>query len=91
MSKQANVPIGQLIRIVLPFDEETSSADQSSTTKRDEAMLIQTVRTLPSLQEHVQDILSLRKEFSSIRRLVRIKMADQADFHQVLHYKPFMF
>lgn len=83
MSKQANVPVGQLIRIVLPFDEETSSADQSSVTKRDEQVLMQTIRNIPSLQEHVDDIFSLRKEFSAIRKLVRIKMADQADFHQV--------
>jgi hypothetical protein len=27
---QAEMPRGQLLRIVLPFDEETSSSDQSS-------------------------------------------------------------
>ncbi len=74
-----------MIRIVLPFDEETSSADQSSITKRDETALLQTIRNVPSLQDHFDDILSLRKEFSTIRKLVRIKMADQADFHQVSH------
>jgi hypothetical protein len=83
LSSQTGIPVGQLLRIVLPFDEETSSADQSRLTSRDEEVLLDAVRSLPALAPHARVLQDLRASLSAVRRLLRVKMADHADFQQV--------
>ena len=75
--------IGSLLRVILPFDEETSSSDQSTIHNNQLASDELAFQNYPSLIAHKNQIYNLRGSFCSIRRLVRIKLADQADYKQV--------
>lgn len=72
---------GRLLRIILPFDEETSSNDQSLV--KSSQQLVESIQSYPVLLPWQDELLWLRKEFSAIRRLVRVKIADTADYNQV--------
>lgn len=71
------------MRVILPFDEETSSADQSSINSKQLASDSVAFNSYPLLVNNKDIIYDLRQDLCKIRRLIRIKMADQADYYQV--------
>lgn len=68
-AQQQAVSVGALLQRVLPFNEHTSSADQASTGAAHVAGLD-------------GELASLAKQVVSIRSMLRVKMADEADFGQ---------
>jgi len=77
-AKQCGIPRGTLLRSVLPFDESTSSNDQSNV--RDNGSTINAPSVLSKLDASV--LSSLRSRAVDLRRLLRVKMADEADLLQ---------
>lgn len=87
--------LGQLLRILLPFTEETSSADQtilpppssSATGNVTNAAYTLIESTLgeqyPHLLQHAMTLYSYQQEFLVLRKLIRVKIADEADYKQV--------
>jgi hypothetical protein len=71
-----SIPIGRLLRIVLPFDESTSSGDQAA---------ISDINVYDAADTSIPpELLSKYRPFAvSLRSLIRVKMADEADLHQV--------
>jgi hypothetical protein len=72
------VPRAGMLRAVLPFDESTSSNDQSkiaSPNAKAEGILSQLSK---------REVDSLRERAVSLRKVVRIKMADEADLRQAI-------
>lgn len=70
-----------LLRELLPFDENTSSNDQSSVSDA-------VVRELLRRRKHCDDshrraLMALHEQAIHIRRTIRVKMADEADLQQV--------
>tara|TARA_A100001035_G_C27677131_1_gene451212 strand:- start:325 stop:867 length:543 start_codon:yes stop_codon:yes gene_type:complete len=73
-----NQPRASLLRAILPFDESTSSHDQSKVTspnRKAEALLSQ-------LDNNKVDVL--REQAVGLRKVIRIKMADEADLQQAI-------
>lgn len=71
-------PRASLLRAILPFDESTSSHDQSKVTspnQKAEALLSQLDST---------EVGSLREQAVGLRKVIRIKMADEADLRQAI-------
>jgi hypothetical protein len=77
-AKQCGIPRGTLLRAVLPFDESTSSNDQSNV--RVSGATINAPSVLGKLD--ASDLNSLRTRAVDLRRLLRVKMADEADLLQ---------
>jgi hypothetical protein len=111
-----SLPVGQLIRVILPFSEETNSADQAdhqreggnSSQYEDLRIFVSSISDKnknknnrknnknrnneeedeQEEQEHeensvlLNELISLRTSFISIRKLIRVKMADEADYKQ---------
>lgn len=80
MAKSAecgNIPRGALLQIVLPFDNATSLADQAATAH--DAPLPSDLPGIP-----IADLLKLREQAVALRRLIRVKMADEADLQQAM-------
>ncbi len=84
--------MGQVLRSVLPFDEETSSADQAaggSTSGIDAVNKLLTGstssgRNSPVNRSQMESTLNvLRTQATEIRSIIRVKMADEADLKQV--------
>ena len=71
------MPIGMLLRIVLPFDEDTSSNDQSIVKAR-------AAPTGYNIDPNSSEIVELREHAVKIRRLIRVKMADENDLKQAV-------
>lgn len=86
-------PVGAVLRAVLPFDEETSSNDQSAitdsnSTSPSKLLLMQSSQrrgdiSPQSLAKVEAELTRLRAQAVDIRRTVRVKMADEADLKQV--------
>ena len=81
-SQRAGIPRGQLLRAVLPFDESTNSNDQASVVQVGVrggagAPSIAVLSTLDT-----QSANELRSRAVALRRLLRVKMADEADLLQ---------
>ena len=75
-AKNASMTRGALLQVVLPFDNATSLADQAATAH---------AAPLPDIPGIARDTLvTLRDQAVSIRRLIRVKMADEADLQQVI-------
>lgn len=71
-----SVPIGKFLRILLPFDESTSSGDQAALSDINSFNVADT--SIPS------ELLAKYRPFAvSLRSLIRVKMADEADLLQV--------
>lgn len=67
---------GALLQVVLPFDNATSLADQAATAHD---------APLPSLPGIPRETLVvLREQAVALRRLIRVKMADEADLQQAI-------
>jgi hypothetical protein len=74
-ARKYSVPIGKLLRIVLPFDESTSSGDQAA---------ISDINAYDADARIPPELLSKYRPFAvSLRSLIRVKMADEADLQQV--------
>jgi hypothetical protein len=92
-------PKGAILRHVLPFDEDTSSSDQArgritagtgtgtGTTTHGSSSSSSSRRgngTVPAaLQGHEAELEEMAEQAIALRRLIRVKMADEADFNQV--------
>lgn len=76
-----NISQGTLIRIVLPFDEDTSSNDQSIINSKSHSSNVNYTDTI-----NESSLIILREQAVSLRRLIRVKMADEADIQQVILY-----
>ncbi len=74
-SNKLNVSRGILIRKILPFDENTSSNDQSSVKNNSVS--------IEGIDPDTGKLL--RDQAISIRKLIRVKMADEADLKQVIY------
>ena len=72
VAKRNDLSLGALLNKVLPFDEDTPSNDQSAVNN--------SARDLESAE-----LKELRSSAVAIRSLIRVKMADENDFNQVLH------
>ena len=70
VSQRESISLGTLLSRVLPFTEETPSNDQSN--------------VCDDLCDHsFPEVKDLRNAAVEIRRLIRVKMADENDFKQV--------
>jgi hypothetical protein len=81
-------PVGLVLRSVLPFDEDTSSADQAaggSSSGIDSVNKLLTGGGVVSVSrpEMENTLFALRSQATDIRRTIRVKMADEADLKQV--------
>jgi hypothetical protein len=75
-AKSAGMPRGALLQVVLPFDNATSLADQAATAH---------AAPLPDIPGVARDtLIGLRDQAVAIRRLIRVKMADEADLQQAM-------
>jgi hypothetical protein len=72
LAQREDMSVGTLLGRVLPFTEETSSNDQSE-VRRDH---------LDAL--HLPEMEALHTSAVEIRRMIRVKMADENDFKQVM-------
>jgi hypothetical protein len=81
-SKQMAIARGALIRQVLPFDESTSSNDQASTGF--DSGLAELVTSGEKHGVSTQVMVDLRARALEIRKLIRVKMADEADLDQAI-------
>lgn len=95
MAATLSCPVGAVLRSVLPFDENTSSNDQSAISAGDSdgspsTLLLQSVGPVGgalsprATAEMDAELRRLRLQAVDIRRTVRVKMADEADMKQVL-------
>lgn len=81
--------IGQLLRVILPFTENTSSSDQtlSCTTSpiNTTSTLAEAIQSscFPQLLPHLQTLQTFQTQLLTIRKLIRVKIADEADYQQV--------
>ena len=75
---------GALIRSVLPFDEYTSSNDQAAGGSGDGQELAALVQSAAAAGVDKATVLNLREEALIIRKLIRVKMADEADVNQAI-------
>lgn len=75
---KVGVTRAMLLRAVLPFDESTSSNDQSKIASPD----VKAGSILSQLGPHEAD--ALREKAVGLRKAVRIKMADEADLRQAI-------
>jgi hypothetical protein len=75
-TKSAGMPRGDLLQVVLPFDNATSLADQAATAH---------AAPLPDIPGVARDtLIGLRDQAVAIRRLIRVKMADEADLQEAM-------
>lgn len=77
VASEGQLSIGVLLQRVLPFNEDTSSANQA-----------QSAPTSSSPRAVAARYVQLAKDAAAIRSLIRVKMADEADFvqaHQAVH------
>eukprot|EP01033_Poteriospumella_lacustris_P011206 gene11206-7973_t len=85
ISKQHQVPLGNLLRVLLPFTEQTSTLDQTiSVVGGDWKQQLQedVLTHLPHLTHLQPQLLSHSQTLRKLRGLVRVKIADQSDFRQ---------
>jgi hypothetical protein len=90
---QLDIAPGLLLRKVLPFDEDTSSNDQSAVSDHS-CPLSSELRASCRDSGVCEDTLhNLRVAAMRVRRTIRVKMADEADLKQVrgVHYHLTMF
>lgn len=73
IAKERQISVGSLVRKVLPFDENTSSADQASSA----------ALHLERIAQEDPSVANLAKQIGYIRGTLRVKIADEADFAQV--------
>jgi len=76
VAETCGMPRGKLLRIILPFDENTSSNDQSLATSQGAAA--QELAVSPRVLDRLRD------QAINIRKTIRVKMADEADLRQAL-------
>jgi hypothetical protein len=69
---------GKLLRVVLPFDENTSSNDQAMAAVGGNPPLTDNGLGSPRV------LSQLREQATALRKTVRVKMADEADLRQAL-------
>lgn len=73
ISAKREVTVGAQIRILLPFNENTSSNDQSDVM----------AEHFSDKSVFTNDLFALHLEAIALRKLIRVKMADEADVLQV--------
>jgi hypothetical protein len=86
------MPRAALLRIVLPFDEDTSSSDQAHVSRTLGHPLSPSSSSSPSASASPRvaavagvdpsTLLSLQRQAVALRSLIRVKMADEADLLQ---------
>ena len=74
---------GLLLRKVLPFDEDTSSNDQSAVSSTSAPLSAEMLANCEHSGIHEDVIHNLRASAMRVRRTIRVKMADEADLKQV--------
>merc|ERR1711871_1835412 len=77
MTKSAvsgGIPRGSLLQIVLPFDNVTSLSDQADTSH------MTPLKSVPGIPDNT--LVTLREQAVTLRKLIRVKMADEADLNQ---------
>lgn len=77
MTKSAvsgGIPRGSLLQIVLPFDNVTSLSDQADTSH------MTPLKSVPGIPDNT--LITLREQAVTLRKLIRVKMADEADLNQ---------
>lgn len=77
MTKSAEggrIPRGTLLQIVLPFDNVTSLSDQADTAH------MTPLKSIPGIPDDT--LVTLREQAVTLRKLIRVKMADEADLNQ---------
>jgi hypothetical protein len=75
-ASKAGLPRGTLLRSVLPFDEDTSSNDQALGNGG------KAINAAVNALLDSATLASLREQAVTLRRLIRVKMADDADLIQ---------
>jgi hypothetical protein len=82
-ANKCNLPRGTLLRTILPFDESTSSNDQSKVVPPPSPSCSSSTSSgTKGLDSNMAS--SLREQAIELRRLIRVKMADEADFQQAI-------
>ena len=77
MTKSAvigGIPRGSLLQNVLPFDNVTSLSDQADTSH------MTPLKSVPGISD--ETLVTLREQAVTLRKLIRVKMADEADLNQ---------
>jgi hypothetical protein len=81
LSSACKFPKGAILRHVLPFDENTSSNDQAK--GRVASTQAGDLGTPAALLGHEAALQGLGERAVDLRRVIRVKMADEADVNQV--------
>jgi len=82
-ANKCNLPRGTLLRTILPFDESTSSNDQSKVVPPPSPSCSSSTSSgTKGLDSNMAS--SLREQAIELRRLIRVKMADEADLQQAI-------
>ena len=76
-SSAYSLSVGRVVRLLLPFDESTNSGNQADI--QDSCADSSSSGVMPA-----EAIRQLRPHAVSLRSLIRVKMADEADVKQVL-------
>ncbi len=73
-----------MLRSVLPFDEDTSSSDQAAISATKHGKIAALCGDAEAQAAVEPDLHLLRAQAVDFRRVVRVKMADEADLKQAL-------
>ena len=82
LANTLSTPVGVVLRAILPFDENTSSNNQAATAKNTESFGLPSHLMNDSII--VEQLSHLRLLAVDFRRMIRVKIADEADMKQAM-------
>lgn len=83
LAGSVSTPVGTILRAILPFDENTSSNNQAA-LGRNAAESFALPAHLLSSPGVVAQLSHLRSLVVDFRRMIRVKIADEADMKQAM-------
>lgn len=84
LANSVNTPVGSILRAILPFDENTSSNNQAAIGKKASESFGSLPSHLLSNSAVVSQLTQLRSLVVDFRRMIRVKIADEADMKQAM-------
>lgn len=84
LANSVNTPVGSILRAILPFDENTSSNNQAAIGKKASESFGTLPFNLLNNSAVVSQLTQLRSLVVDFRRMIRVKIADEADMKQAM-------
>ena len=85
VAERCSIPRGKLLRVILPFDENTSSNDQAAAQKNARSAAVAGLEKAMGASPATSHVLdTLQSQATDLRKTIRVKMADEADLQQAM-------